>query len=184
MGPDKGRIEAIRKSKRRNRIAVTVGGMATAVATFALFLLPTVIPLEQVKMAVFETTNEWIFGNPFGNLWLLGPTVGGLVAGYLAVDRNYRHTWMASTKNGVVATIVGVGFVYASYAGFVAVRYASAILVDPAIGFTVAHVLDVLLVPMVVVLPLLPAALFEGLFSGILGNGLHLVGPRWPDRSG
>lgn len=178
MATTSERIETIQHSKQRNRTALVVGAAMTLVATVFLFVLPEVIPIQRLKLLVLETTNEWFYGNPFRQLRFLGPAVGGFVAGYLAVDINGYHTWLTSMKYGAFAATAGVGVIYVVYAGYIAVRYVSAIATDPAIGASIPHVLDIVMVPLFFTLPLFIFALFEGLVAGGAGNGLRRLRTR------
>ena len=175
MATQTDRIAIMEKSKRRNHFAVIGGAGATLVATVVFLFLPSAIPLQGLKALYLETTGGWLYGNPFQQFRLLGPAVGGLAGGYLAVNINGRHTWTTSMKYGCFAAVAGVGLVYVTYVGLVAIRYTSAILTDPAIDATIPHLLDIFLVPMFFALPLLPIAIFEGLLAGAAGKGLRTV---------
>ncbi|MFB6173309.1 MAG: hypothetical protein ABEI39_01570 [Halobacteriales archaeon] len=177
MGANTERIESIRQSKRQNRIAVGAGAGVTLAASLFFFFLPALIPMEQFRMLVWEATGKWVFENPFQQLRILGPGIGGLIAGYFSIDRTGSRDWTMSMKNGIYAALIGVGLIYLVYSGFIAVRYGTAIVTDPAISLNVGHVLDILMVPLVFVFPLLPAAIFEGFIFGAAGNGLRLVIP-------
>lgn len=172
------RIKTIQDSKRRNRNAIIIGAGMTLIATAVFFILPDVVPLQQLKMLFLETTGGWLYGNPFRQLRFLGPAVGGFTAGYLAVDINGYPTWMTSMKYGAIAAATGVGLLYLAHAALIAVQYVSTIIRDPAINASIPHILDIFMAPLFFALPLIPIGLFEGLIAGMLGNSIRRVWAR------
>jgi hypothetical protein len=177
MGARQDMTETILESKRRNRIAVAAGAVTTLLATVFLFFLPAIVPVDHAKIVVFETTGNWISGDPFRQLRLLGPVPGGFVAGYLSLDRTGYPDRVVSMKTGAIAAVAGVGGIYLVTAASIAIRYWTVVASRPDLSFTLGHLLDTLLVPLGLVLPLVPVALFEGVCAGIIGNWLRRMAP-------
>jgi hypothetical protein len=153
-----GRIRALAMDP--NRKGILVGGVITATATSLLFLLPTFVSIEEFKLLVYRSTGEWMFGDPFAQLRLLGGIPGGLVAGYLARDHFGNVKRGNSMKISIYATLSGLLLLLVAFALF---NIYSAIVIR---GIFPPPIYLIVVVPLIVTAPLFPAYLIEGLVFG------------------
>lgn len=175
MGETSDGVATFERIERRNKRAWIAGAIATAFATGVFLLLSEFVPQEELRMAIWKSTGQWMFGNPLGQLPFLGGFVGGFVAGYLAVDHNERPNWMASVKYGLISGAAGAALLYLGWIAVLIAQNLPGILanLDKAI-FIVG---DLLIFPLVFMLPLAPILMFEGMIAGGLGYGANLVLP-------
>lgn len=148
-----------------NRFATYLGGVVTAVTMAVLFVVPLLVPVEEINRSVYRLAG-WVWtGNPFLQLRVFASVPGGIVAGYLVKDRLENDDWVTSFKYGAYAAGVGLALLYAVY---VAVRIGYAVVVLRSVPpFYIVFVF-----PLILGLPLVPAELLFGGAAGLLGNAL------------
>jgi hypothetical protein len=150
-----------------NRKAILASAAVTAFSTGALFSLPVVIPLTEVKLFLYETTGMVSFGNPFTQLRLLGGIPGGFIGGYFARDHFGDATWAASMKVGTYGVLLALLFIWVV---FVLYNLARATIVY---GVFPPPIYDIVVLPILLALPLVPTYLIEGIVFGVVGNGVN-----------
>jgi hypothetical protein len=152
-----------------NRKGVVIGGVVTAISTGLIFLLPVLVPVREFKLAVYQLTGEWMFGNPLAQFRLLGGIPGGFVGGYFARDH------FGSVKRGNSMT-VGV---YATGTGLLAVLLFVVLFnvysATVTRGIVPPPIYLIVVVPLIATVPLFPAYLVEGLVFGYLAGALQTV---------
>lgn len=150
-----------------NRKAILVSAAVTAFTTGVLFSLPVMIPLPEFKLFLYETTGIVSFGNPFMQLRLLGGIPGGFIGGYFARDHFGNATRAISMKVGVYGVMLALLFVWGV---FVLYNVANTIFIY---GIFPPPIYDIVVLPVLLALPLVPTYLIEGIVFGVVGNGAN-----------
>lgn len=151
----------LQRNNRQDDRALYVGTAVTAVATVVLFVAPTALPVEELKLWVYETSGVWVAGeNPLVSLRFLGGVVGGAVTGWLTPELG------SGSLNGTKAALYGLGLVYCLFVVlFTAYQLLVVGRVPPPIVATAAA-------PAVYAIPMFFVYLVGGLFAGLLADAL------------
>ena len=152
-----------------NRRAVLLGGVATTFATILLFVVPVLLPMQNINETLFEQTGTWWTRNPLLQLRLFGGFVGGFVAGYFARDEFNHNNWSFSVQSGLYAGLVGALLSYLLYVG---INFLTATVFA---GMFPPPVYVILVVPAIYALPLFPAYALEGMIAGVIGNAASIA---------
>lgn len=153
-----------------NRRAVLAGGVVTTLTTVFLFILPVLLPMQNINERLFEQTGMWWTRNPLLQLRLFGGLIGGFVAGYLARDEFGHNNWSFSVQSGLYAGLMGAVLSYLLYVG---INFFTAMVFT---GIFPPPVYIILVVPAIYALPLFPAYMLEGMIAGVIGNAVSIVG--------
>jgi len=154
-----GRVEIY--DHQENRRWVVFGAASMMVLTGLLTLLPYVLPMEQLKLAYFDLTGDWMFGNPFLQLRFVGGPIVGFVTAYVSNGR-----WYDRLKVVTKAVVFGLVALYGLAIGYFLLR---SVLVWDAYP-----VYQIVVFPLIVGLPLAIVSVFGGLLSGVFGYLLAL----------
>lgn len=141
-----------------------IGGVVTAITTAAIFVISFRFPLYEFKMFVFESTGQWFFGNPLTQLRLYGGIPGAFVAGYFARDDFGQVDKWVSLKIGLYAAFLGIVFLV------VAIMLYNVFMSTVVDGMFPPPFYLILVTPLILAFPLLPAYLVEGLLFGYVGG--------------
>ena len=148
-----------------NRVATYTGGVITAVMMAILFVLPLLLPVEEVRDFVYQVSGHIFSENPFIQFRVFAGVPGGTVAGYVAKDRLDNDDWMTSFKYGAFSAGFGLILLYVLYI-VVRIGYASLVL------WSVPPFYLIFVFPLLLGLPLALPVLFFGAFAGLIGNFL------------
>ena len=143
--------------------AVALGIVSTTILTAIFLLLPDLVPaavLERLKLAYFDLTGEWIFGNPLSSLQFIGGPIGGFLTAYLTAG-SLSH----SVTNGVKAVVVAIVLLYCLTVGY--------LLVLSVVAWETFPVIQILAIPMIIGFPVAVISVFGGFVGAIAGYGLR-----------
>jgi hypothetical protein len=143
---------------RRTSIAI---GVAIAVAlTLVTFVLPYMVPYEEITLMLFDLTGRWFFDleGPFDALRFVGGFVGGLCVGLFT-----RGRARVGASRGVAVALWTLGLLYLL---MVLLRIGQLMTGE----FTTFPIVPILITPFIVfVIPLLVPYLAGGFLGGFLG---------------
>lgn len=91
--------------------AVRFGTVATILFIVFFWLLPSVVPVFEVKMVYYEVTGTWPVSNPLRPLRYVGGAIGAFVTAYLTEGR-----WEDSLVNALRAAFYALGVLYVALA--------------------------------------------------------------------
>ena len=138
-----------------SRSSVVVATAISAVLTSVLFVGARLVPMEALRMEVFEMTGMWLWDNPLRNLYFLVGFLGGAIAGSLSAPH-----WQTG---GVDGFWTGLFTGIAIYLILVVYNVSSVFLAGGPIAFYVIAV-----IPLVYTLPILLTFPLEGGLVGMI----------------
>lgn len=148
----------------RDKKPIYVGAGATLVVTGMFLALPYVLPVAEIRTLIWEWTGELPSENPFTVLVIFGGVIGGCVAGYLTARK-----WDSNMTNGVYAALYGIVWLYVLYV------MANAVYWIIIVGTSPIPVYNVVVFPLVYLLPLLVIHFFGGMVGGLFGGWLASI---------
>jgi hypothetical protein len=153
--------EDLVRSKERDRKAVYLGSLVTAVVTPLLFALPELLLpyAEPFKLWYHDLTGTWIRAeNPFTLLRFGGGCLGAAVAGWAVSDRG------SGTVNGMKAAVYGLAIGYLLSVAF------NLIVWPLVLGDGLPPVYSIVVVPFIWAIPLTGTHLVSGLLVGAMAG--------------
>jgi hypothetical protein len=122
--------------------AVRLGTLATIALVAFFWLLPSVLPVLEVKTVYYELSGTWPASNPLRPLRYVGGAIGGFVTAYLTQGRwedGLVNTLRAAVHAlGVLYVVVGLSFLGTSLYYYGTLPVIQALLSPVILGFAVA----------------------------------------------